>query len=467
MSFMMTSLSGEADFGDLKRDADRKTLAKVKEIIEKAIKMRASDIHAQPEEDGLQIRVRVDGIMMDLEKIPFSSEQSFIAIIKIACGMDITERRRGQDGRFTFKVTEHEQIKPTGAPDLDAVEAARNRENTITVKYDIRVSSIPSAKTIKKELIDDKDALDNRDFQRERLALRILDKRKIGQTLQQLGFTSETRILSEKMLAQPKGLFLITGPSGSGKSTTTIVFIQFKNQPGINILTIENPVEYTIPNISHTEVSAHFTFADALRNFVRQDPDVILVGEMRDAETAAIAMEAAGTGHLIISTLHTNDAVSAISRLQELEIEPCVIARTLNGVLAQRLVRRVCPICRTTTQITPGVISQRLGIAEEKVTIIISKLNGNMRDGKITVTEAVGCDECFKTGYNGRIGVYELFVATTRIREMIRRDASVDDIRRLAEDQGMKSLIEDGLIKVFSGETTIEELERVVKATLD
>ena len=320
--------------------------------------------------------------------------------------MNIAEKRLPQDGRIPIRYQGKE--------------------------YDLRVSSIPTPHG-------------------EKIVMRILDKTSVLIGLNKLGFTPETQARLEELVMQPQGMVLSTGPTGSGKTTTQYSILHKLNSVEKNILTIEDPIEYQLSGIAQVQVNrkAGLTFATALRAFLRQDPDIIMVGEMRDLETAEIAIEAALTGHLVLSTLHTNDAPSAVIRMVDMGVEPYLIAATVTGVLAQRLARRVCQYCKEPREI-PASDLRAFGFQVEDP------------DQIVTIWEGVGCEHCRGRGYAGRVGIYELMVVNAEIAEMIVRRAPLSDIKEAAKANGMKELREDGLIKVLEGITTPDEVRRVV-----
>jgi len=373
-------------------------------ILSGAAKDGASDIHMEPKEGLVQVRYRVDGLLRDVIKIPKAQQEATISRIKIISGMDITERRRPQDGRSRLRF-----------------EGKR---------IDLRVSTLPT------------------NFG-EKVVIRLLDSRRAQITMDQMGLSPENLHSLELMLSQPQGMILVTGPTGSGKSSTLYTCLGWVKSSTKNIITVEDPVEYQIEGVNQVQINtkAGITFAAGLRSILRQDPNVILVGEIRDRETAGIALEAAQTGHLLLSTLHTNDAPATISRLLDLEIEPFLIASALIGILAQRLVRRPCTSCVAAA--IPG--------AE-----VIEKLGGTARlpDGAKLVG-GPGCPECKQSGYKGRLAIHELLVVNEEIRELISKRAPEHAIRKAARSAGMRTLLEDGVAKAAQGLTTLDEVVRV------
>jgi type IV pilus assembly protein PilB len=374
-------------------------------IITKGIQDRCSDIHLEPGKTALKVRYRIDGIMHDGLVIPKKVQPSLISRIKIMADMDIAEKRVPQDGRISATID--------GKP------------------YDFRVSTLPSVYG-------------------EKIVMRVLDKSAISIGLNKLGFLPQTLEMFESLISRSYGIILVTGPTGSGKSTTLYSVLSKLNSGEKNILTIEDPVEYELPGITQTQVNvkAGLTFAVGLRTMLRQDPDVIMIGEIRDQETAMIAIEAALTGHLVLATLHTNDAPGAITRLIDMGIEPFLIASSVIGVLAQRLLRLICNKCKE-TYTPPRDAIKRLGM--------------NVDEGsEVTFCRGRGCEQCKGTGYKGRIGIFELMPVTDKIRDLILAKASSYSIKEAAIEAGMKTLKEDALEKILLGLTTLEESLRVI-----
>ncbi len=374
-------------------------------IISQAINDKSSDIHIEPEARSVRVRYRVDGVLHEVMQPPKHIQAPMVSRIKIMSNLDIAERRIPQDGKIHLK---HD-----------------NRE------YDLRVSTVPCVHG-------------------EKVVMRILDKGSVMLGLNKLGFYPEIQQNLENMVDKPYGMVLVTGPTGSGKSTSLYSVLNRVNKVGVNIMTVEDPVEYQIQGINQVQqnVKAGLTFAGALRAFLRQDPDIIMVGEIRDGETAQIAVEAALTGHLVLSTLHTNDSPGAITRLTEMGIEPFLCSSSIICVLAQRLARCICPNCKE-SYVPPMESIRKFGLAA-------------YTDSEITFYRGRGCDNCKMSGYKGRTGIHELLMVSDRLRSLILQRASTAEIRQCAIEEGMKTMPDDGLRKVLDGTTTIEECLRVV-----
>jgi type IV pilus assembly protein PilB len=375
-------------------------------IIRQAVRDKASDIHVQPEGGRVRVRLRIDGILYDRMQVPKQVQAALVSRIKVMGDMDIAEKRAPQDGRITIVINKRE--------------------------YDLRVSTFPGVHG-------------------EKVVMRVLDKRGVQVNMNRLGFSATMMEEFDGLLNRSYGIILVTGPTGSGKSTTLYSALNKLNNPDRNIMTIEDPVEYQLPGLTQGQVNvrAGVTFASALRTMLRQDPNVILVGEMRDMETATIAVEAALTGHLVFSTLHTNDAPTAAARLIEMGVEPFLIASSVIGVVAQRLVRVICPECKEAY--TPPVDAFR-------------RLNLAMDIEHVNFYRGRGCEHCMNSGYRGRSGVFEMMVVTDSIRELILRKSPSHAIKQEAIASGMIALKQDAMQKVLEGTTTMEEALRVIYA---
>jgi type IV pilus assembly protein PilB len=382
----------------------------INEILTRATTEHASDIHFEPDSTELRVRLRVDGLLRIVSRVPLSLAPALASRIKILAKMNIAEKRHPQDGQF--ETHEKGDTPPRGVPFLPTI--------------DVRVSSFPT-------------------IYGENLVLRLLDKSNVALGLDQLGLAPEMATRFRELLRQPYGIILATGPTGSGKTTTLYAALQLLNSEDKNIITIEDPVEYHLPLVRQSQINprAGITFAAGLRAILRQDPDIIMVGEIRDAETAEIAVQAAMTGHLVLSTLHTNDAASAITRLTDMGIEPFLVASALVAVVAQRLVRRVCDRCRTRVLPDP-VVAAALKLPEGAV-----------------LSRGRGCPYCRNTGYRGRLGTFELLTIDDEVRHLTMKRAASSDIAGYAVAQGMRTLRDDGIQKVIQGLTTAEELVRV------
>ncbi|MCX7870891.1 MAG: type IV-A pilus assembly ATPase PilB [bacterium] len=376
----------------------------VNQIIFHAISDRASDIHIEPWPKEVVVRYRMDGILHEIMRVPKHLLAPMVSRIKIMSALDIAERRKPQDGKIHLKYEGRD--------------------------FDLRVSTIPTVNG-------------------EKVVMRILDKSSVQLGLDRLGFMPDIKEKLEWLVSKPYGMLLVTGPTGSGKSTTLYACLNKLNNGSVNISTVEDPVEYQIQGINQVQVNpkAGVTFASALRAFLRQDPDIIMVGEIRDHETAQIAVEAALTGHFVLSTLHTNDAPSAATRLIEMGIEPFLVASAVVGVLAQRLARTICSNCKE-PYVPPKEALKDIGLAYTEEEIVFYK-------GR-------GCDVCKGSGYKGRTGIHELLIVTDKVREVILRRGSSNEIKRAALEDGFKTLQDDAIRKVIAGIITVEEALRVV-----
>lgn len=373
-------------------------------LIREAHHATASDIHLEATRDGLRIRLRIDGVLTELPSPPRSLQLAVISRIKLLAELDIAERRMPLDGRIRVRLEERE--------------------------LDMRVSTVPT-------------------LYGESVVMRLLDRGGRPVSLEELGMPPQLLESFRHLAERPHGILLVSGPTGSGKTTTLYAALGMRHPAAEKIITVEDPVEYHLAGVTQVPVhsAAGMTFAAALRSLLRQDPDVLMVGEMRDAETAGIAIQAAMTGHLVLSTVHTNDAVSAITRLVDLKVEPYMIAASVEGVLAQRLVRRVCPNCRAKYHPDPALIAFLAG----------------RPIGKHVMERGIGCDGCRHTGFRGRVGIFELLVMTDELRQQLLGPIDLVALRQVARDQGMTALREDAWIKVQAGLTTVEEVLRVVQ----
>ena len=400
-------ISAVEETGDLLDDtSDAPIIKLVNLMLSQAVKGRASDIHIEPYQNRIKIRYRVDGILYDMISPPKHIQSTLISRIKIMAKLNIAEKRLPQDGRIEIRIGDK--------------------------NVDIRVSTIPTAFG-------------------ERVVLRLLDKSNVLLRLSDLGMSEEGLKVFNELIKFAHGIILVTGPTGSGKTTTLYAALSIINNSDINIITIEDPIEYRIEGIGQIQVNPKIdiTFANGLRSIVRQDPDVILVGEIRDLETAEIAIQAALTGHLVFSTLHTNDSASAVTRLIDMGIEPFLVTSSVISILAQRLVRTVCNECKAAY--TPDEESlQNIGITSE------------MFAGK-KIYEGEGCQGCLNTGYRGRSGIFELMILDDPIKNLILKTSDSNAIKRKAVEQGMTTLRQDGALKVVNGITTVAEVHRVTQ----
>ena len=376
-------------------------------LITNALEARASDIHIEPFENRLVVRYRIDGVLHEVESPPRRLSAAVISRVKILANLDIAERRLPQDGRIRLRVQGKE--------------------------IDLRVSTVPT-------------------MHGESVVMRILDKGGVALDFAKLGFQDDTLGRFMQALKQPNGILLVTGPTGSGKTTTLYTALDALNQPDVKILTVEDPVEYQMPGINQIQVKPQIdlTFANALRSIVRQDPDIIMIGEIRDLETAQIAVQSALTGHLVLSTLHTNDAPSSINRLLDMGVEDYLLTSTVIGIQAQRLLRTLCTHCREAYEPLPEVVAQ-MGLQK------------HAQAGRLQLYHARGCEQCSHTGYVGRQCIMEIMPMTDSIRSLVMRHASATELRAAAIEQGMQTMYEHGLAKVARGITTLEEVLRVTR----
>lgn len=399
--------SASEDVMDLAKMGNESPIIRfVNYLISDAIKQGASDIHIEPKEKSLKVRYRIDGVLFESMNPPQSMHAAIVSRLKIMANLDIAERRLPQDGRIRAMV--HQR------------------------KVDLRMSTLPCANG-------------------EKVVLRILDNRSISVGLDDLGFGENELTIWKNQIDQPHGIILVTGPTGSGKTTTLYASLRQMDSNKLNISTVEDPVEYHLGSVTQTQVHAKIgmTFALALRALLRQDPDVVMLGEIRDKETAEIAVQASLTGHLVLSTLHTNDAPSSVTRLINIGVEPYLIAAAVNAILAQRLVRKICPHCKE--EYTPSDEMKEFlslqGFGSEKI------LRGK------------GCDRCRQTGYTGRLGIYELLVMDDSLRDLVTSNPDVTQLRKLCRERGLVTLRTDGFTKVMKGLTTVDEILRVTDNT--
>ncbi|MDH3282382.1 MAG: type II secretion system ATPase GspE [Gammaproteobacteria bacterium] len=376
-------------------------------LIQRAVEASASDIHIEPFEDALTVRYRVDGVLREVEAPPSRFTPAVVSRVKIMAKLNIAERRLPQDGRIMLKV--------------------------LGKDVDLRVSTVPT-------------------LYGESVVMRLLQKESVMFDFEPLGFDTVTRKRYEEMLAAPHGILLVTGPTGSGKTTTLYTALHRLNKTERKILTVEDPIEYQLQGINQIQVKPQIglSFANALRSILRQDPDIIMIGEMRDLETARIAVQSSLTGHLVLSTLHTNNAASGITRLLDMGVEDYLLTSTVNGILAQRLVRTLCPACRAPYPALPETVDElRLREFTDREPVMLYR--------------AVGCEQCDGAGYRGRTAVLELLSVTDDIRRLVLQRAESSEILRTARRQGMRTMQEDGILKALNGTTTIEEVLRVTQ----
>ncbi|MDM8546213.1 GspE/PulE family protein [Candidatus Venteria ishoeyi] len=382
----------------------------VNNMLSQAIDQRASDVHIEPEEKIFYVRYRTDGVLTEHLNLPSERFAAIASRIKLIAGLDIAERRLPQDGRLNTRVSGEE--------------------------LDIRVSTLPGVHG-------------------ESIVMRLLPKERGTTQLEQLGMLEDHYQQFKQWVNEPHGIILVTGPTGSGKSTTLYATIDAINDRSRKIITVEDPVEYQLPHI--TQVQAHsdigYTFAKALRSILRQDPDIVMIGEIRDLETAEIAVQASLTGHMVLSTLHTNDALSAFTRLMDMGVEGFMVATSVRAVQAQRLVRTLCTHCAQPTQVLPEIIEHCQAI-----------LPSALKDSPQNWRHAVGCPECQGSGYHGRLGIYEIVYMTPELQQKILQGASIQELRDLASTQGYRNLREDGWLKAWQGLTSVEEVLRVTES---
>ena len=391
------------ELGDLMdAEEDAPVIRLINTLLAQALRENASDVHFEMFETRAIVRFRIDGQLRDIIEPKRGLHAAMVSRIKVMAGLDIAEKRLPQDGRIALRIA--------GRP------------------VDVRVSTLPTGHG-------------------ERVVLRLLDKSVGRLELEKLGIRSETLRRLQHLLQQPHGILLVTGPTGSGKTTTLYAALSGMDSRSTNIMTVEDPIEYDLDGVGQTQINVRIdmTFARALRAILRQDPDVIMIGEIRDKETAQIAVQASLTGHLVLATLHTNDAPSAITRLVDMGVEPFLLASSTIGVLAQRLVRRLCPVCRQSYESDASEM-ELLGVSRP-----------------VTLYRAAGCDACNHTGYHGRSGIYELLVVDDAVRALVHQGRNEQDIRTWAVDNGMVLLRADGIARVLAGETTLDEVLRVTR----
>ncbi len=383
----------------------------VSTILEYAVTSRSSDVHIEPQEDRVRVRYRIDGILYDKLSLPKNVQEALVSRIKILSEMKIDEHRSPQDGRFNFKVRDDE--------------------------VDLRISVVPT--------VDG-----------EKIVMRLLRKSGGIPTLHELGLDGTSLKSLETAISRPHGIILVCGPTGSGKTTTLYSLLSKLNTPKVNIMSLEDPVEYQMPGVNQVQINTGvgLTFASGLRSFLRQDPNIILVGEIRDKETTDLAMQAALTGHLVFSTLHTSDAAGALPRLLDLGAETFLLVSTINAIVGQRIVRRICEYCKVSSPPIPQELNEMKTVLGRFYTV---------QDAEVKVYKGKGCNECGGSGYNGRIGIYEVLSATEKLGKLVLEHAASEEIQKQAIADGMITMMQDGYLKVLAGLTTIEEVLRVAQ----
>ncbi|MBI3630786.1 MAG: type II/IV secretion system protein [Candidatus Sungbacteria bacterium] len=379
-------------------------------LIEKAQKSRASDIHIVPSPSGIRVRLRIDGVLQESYVFPKEIHGEVVSRIKVIAGLRTDQHQSTQDGRFRLVFPGSEEY------------------------VDIRVSIAPT-------------------YHGENVVMRLLSDKAQNYTLEMLGFSKSDQAKILKAIHKPNGMILATGPTGSGKTTTLYTLIKLLNNSEVSIVTLEDPIEYAVEGVEQIQVNAHagLTFATGLRSILRQDPDIIMVGEIRDPDTASIAVNTALTGHLLLSTLHTNDAATTLPRLMEMHVEPYLVSSTVNIAIGQRLVRRICTNCKKEMPQSESIKASLAGVPLSKPF-----------DSKHKLYRGIGCEECGGSGYRGRICINEVLVADAEIREALLKKASSSEIQKIALKNGMTTMLDDGFAKIAAGETTIEEVLRVV-----
>ena len=411
---------------NLKKLAENLPIVRIVDtLLEYAIFENASDIHIEPEEKDILARYRIDGILKTVMTLPKNVQPGIIARIKILANLKVDEHRLPQDGRFKVNAKDY--------------------------KVSLRVSIIPT-------------------FDGEKIVMRLLNEKAQILTLEQLGFQPSALESIKRNISKPHGMILVTGPTGSGKTTTLYTVLNILNTPEVNIITIEDPIEYRMPHVNQSQVNPKigYTFATGLRSFLRQDPNIIMVGEIRDQETAEIAIHAAMTGHLVLSSLHTNDAITTLPRLSDMGVPAFLVASTTNIIIAQRLVRKICPNCIQSYKLDKLMIKEltkQLDVENIMQTMQNKRIIADAKRGleSLLFYRGAGCKQCSNSGYKGRIGIYEALEVTDEMSELILRKEPPAVLKKQAEKQGMLTIIEDGFIKAKNGITTIEEVMRVTK----
>ena len=396
----------------------------VEVIVERALDGRASDIHVEPIEGSFRVRFRIDGVLHTQLVFPIEIGRAVISRIKILANLKIDERRKPQDGRFRFERKDGEPV-------------------------DLRISSLPV-------------------IEGEKVVMRVLDKSANSTDVEQLGLWGRNRVVLERRIREPYGIILLTGPTGSGKTTTLYAFLQALNKEDKNIVTLEDPVEYYVEGINQSQIKPEigYTFASGLRSILRQDPNVIMVGEIRDVETAELSIHAALTGHLVFSTLHTNDAIGAIPRLIDMGLEPFLLASSLQVVAAQRLVRRICENCRVESPLSPLQV-RRVQELFDAVSLPERKSYGLDEDQKMIFFKGKGCEKCNQSGYKGRVAIYEVVEVDDKMRAIISdKNGSEGEVRKAAVAQGMTSMKQSGILTALKKMTSLSEIERVTEGKI-
>jgi type IV pilus assembly protein PilB len=391
---------------DIKREAEGRPIVRLTNwLLHRAVEERASDVHIEPQDRELVVRFRIDGLLQEIQRLPKWTQGALVSRIKVLSNLDIAEKRQPQDGGLVVNISGR--------------------------RVDMRISTLPITNG-------------------EKIVIRVVDQRSANVPLTDLGLQEDDLARIKRHLARPQGILLVTGPTGSGKSTLLYSALRFIQHESKNLVTVEDPVEFHLPGINQVQVDekAKKTFPAALRAILRQDPDVIMIGEIRDKETAQIAFRASVTGHLVLSTVHTNDAAGAVTRLIDLGLEPFMVASSLIGVVSMRLVRTLCPRCREAYDANASNLNRLMP--------------GSASDGNVVLSRGRGCGHCHDTGYHGRMGIFEVLEVDERIRGLIVGNAPDSSIRQAAVEAGMRSIGEDGLKKVLAGATTLEEVSRVV-----